>query len=605
MKRLYRRLSALAVCLMMTLALSACSGPSSSASIYKDGTYAGSAKGMNGDVTVEVKIASDKIESVIVTDHKETPGISDPAIETVPNAIVEKNSTEVDIVAGATFTSEAIINAVEQALEKASGKTVDENKEDEKQTLTFTDPDVIVIGGGFSGMNAALEASTNGAKVMLIEKNSDLGGSIRYAGGTLSGAGTKMQEAAGIEDTEENFIADIERMGGGINVPELTAKHVSKAAAAVDWMDSLGADFGDRIPTQPGSYDAFGIPREHRVSGKGQEMVAIVKPLLEEKVNEGVLEILLNTEVKDIIIEEGAVTGVILTDGTEYRSKSVILATGGYGHNETMLHDYNFENVLTDAPEFVTGDGYTFALKAGAVLNNMDYLPAYAGGVPVSDTGFVHSVTANNTGYPNTIWVDAEGQRHMNEFENLDSQKKAFWASAPHNIVWMIFDQKVVDNQEPILKKDENWKMFNEELAKGEVVFKADSVEELAKQINMDTAALQATIDAYNEGIETGTDPMGRTDERTPIDSMLYAVKTIPYVMLTKGGPLMNTSAQTLDKDAQPIPGLFQCGELTGGANVGGGANIGGLANTSCIVWGKIAGINAANYALNGTIVEK
>ena len=605
MKRLYRRLSALAVCLMMTLALSACSGPSSSASIYKDGTYAGSAKGMNGDVTVEVKIASDKIESVIVTDHKETPGISDPAIETVPNAIVEKNSTEVDIVAGATFTSEAIINAVEQALEKASGKTVDENKEDEKQTLTFTDPDVIVIGGGFSGMNAALEASTNGAKVMLIEKNSDLGGSIRYAGGTLSGAGTKMQEAAGIEDTEENSIADIERMGGGINVPELTAKHVSKAAAAVDWMDSLGADFGDRIPTQPGSYDAFGIPREHRVSGKGQEMVAIVKPLLEEKVNEGVLEILLNTEVKDIIIEEGAVTGVILTDGTEYRSKSVILATGGYGHNETMLHDYNFENVLTDAPEFVTGDGYTFALKAGAVLNNMDYLPAYAGGVPVSDTGFVHSVTANNTGYPNTIWVDAEGQRHMNEFENLDSQKKAFWASAPHNIVWMIFDQKVVDNQEPILKKDENWKMFNEELAKGEVVFKADSVEELAKLINMDTAALQATIDAYNEGIETGTDPMGRTDERTPIDSTLYAVKTIPYVMLTKGGPLMNTSAQTLDKDAQPIPGLFQCGELTGGANVGGGANIGGLANTSCIVWGKIAGINAANYALNGTIVEK
>lgn len=605
MKRLYRRLSALAVCLMMTLALSACSGPSSSASIYKDGTYAGSAKGMNGDVTVEVKIASDKIESVIVTDHKETPGISDPAIETVPNAIVEKNSTEVDIVAGATFTSEAIINAVEQALEKASGKTVDENKEDEKQTLAFTDPDVIVIGGGFSGMNAALEASTNGAKVMLIEKNSDLGGSIRYAGGTLSGAGTKMQEAAGIEDTEENFIADIERMGGGINVPELTAKHVSKAAAAVDWMDSLGADFGDRIPTQPGSYDAFGIPREHRVSGKGQEMVAIVKPLLEEKVNEGVLEILLNTEVKDIIIEEGAVTGVILTDGTEYRSKSVILATGGYGHNETMLHDYNFENVLTDAPEFVTGDGYTFALKAGAVLNNMDYLPAYAGGVPVSDTGFVHSVTANNTGYPNTIWVDAEGQRHMNEFENLDSQKKAFWASALHNIVWMIFDQKVVDNQEPILKKDENWKMFNEELAKGEVVFKADSAEELAKLINMDTAALQATIDAYNEGIETGTDPMGRTDERTPIDSTLYAVKTIPYVMLTKGGPLMNTSAQTLDKDAQPIPGLFQCGELTGGANVGGGANIGGLANTSCIVWGKIAGINAANYALNGTIVEK
>lgn len=605
MKKIYRRMSALIVCFMMAFALSACSTPSTTPSVYTDGTYTGVAKGMNGDVTVEVKVASDKIESVVVTDHKETPGISDPAIENVPSAIVEKNSTEVDIVAGATITSEAIINAVAQAMDKASGKVVDDNTGDEKNELAFTDPDVIVIGAGFSGMNAALEACENGAKVMLIDKNSDMGGSIRYAGGTLSGAGTQMQEAAGIEDAEENFIADIERMGGGINVPELTAKHVSKAAAAVDWMDSLGADFGDRMPTQPGSYDAFGIPREHRVADKGKGMVEILRPLLEEKVNNGVLEILFNTEVKDIIIEDGAVVGVILTDGTEYRSKSVILAAGGYGHNEAMLHEYNFENVLTDAPEFVTGDGYTFALKAGAVLNNMDYLPAYAGGVPVSSTGFVHSVTANNTAYPNTIWVNVNGERTMNEFENLDSQKKAFWASAPHNIVWMIFDQKVVDNQDPILRKDEGWAMFNEELAKGEVVFKADTVEELAKQINMDAAALQATIDAYNQGITTGVDPMGRTDERTAIESTFYAVKTVPYVMLTKGGPLMNTSAQTLDKDGNPIAGLFQCGELTGGANVGGGANIGGLANTSCIVWGKIAGINAASYALSGTIVEK
>ncbi len=604
MKSFYHRIASLLVCFMMVFAVSACSTPASN-SLYTDGTYTGIAKGMNGDVNVEVTIASDKIESVVVTDHKETPGISDPAIETIPEEIVEKNSTDVDVVAGATITSKAIIEAVAQALDKASGKEVEDNKPEDKNALTFTDPDVIVIGAGFSGMNAALEACENGAKVMLIDKNSEMGGSIRYAGGTLSGAGTKMQAAAGIEDSEENFIADIERMGGGINVPELTAKHVSKAAAAVDWMDSLGADFGDRIPTQPSTYDAFGIPREHRVSGGGKAMVEIVAPLLDKKVEEGVLEILLNTEVDDILIEDGAVVGVKLTDGSEYRSKSVVLATGGYGHNQDMLHEYNFENVLTDAPEFVTGDGYTFALKAGAVLHNMDYLPAYAGGVPVNGGNFTHTVTAQNTAYPNTIWVNVNGERVMNEFENLDSEKKAFWASAPHNIVWMIFDQKVVDNQESIFQKDEEWKRFNEELEIGEVVFKADTIEELAKQTGIDAAALQATIEAYNQGIVTGVDPMGRTDERTAIDSTFYAVKTVPYVMLTKGGPLMNTSAQTLNADGQPIAGLFQCGELTGGANVGGGANIGGLANTSCIVWGKIAGANAASYALNGTIVEK
>lgn len=587
----------------MICSLVACSS-STKDFLYTDGTYEGTSKGMNGDVTVEVMIKSDKIESVTVTNHEETAGISDPAIKDVPATIVEKNSTEVDGVAGATITSNAIIAAVNQALDKASGKFVEEQPSATAEPLAFTDPDVIVIGAGFSGMNAALEACENGAKVMLIDKNGEMGGSIRYAGGTLSGAGTQMQIDAGVEDSEENFIEDIERMGGGINVPELTEKHVSKAADAVNWMDSLGADFGDRQPKQPQTYDAFGIPREHRVQGGGKAMVEIVKPLLEDKVSEGTLEILLETEVKGLLMDNGAVTGVELTDGTKFNSKSVVLATGGYGHSEEMLHEYNFENVLTDAPEFVTGDGYRFALDAGAVLNNMDYLPAYAGGVPVSDTGFVHSVTAQNTAYPNTIWVDINGQRQMNEFENLDSEKKAFWASTPENTVWMVFDQKVVDTQDPLFSKDEGWTKFNEQLEKGEVVFKADTVEDLANQMNVDAKALQTTIDAYNSGIETGNDPMGRTDERTSIEAPYYAVKTVPYVMLTKGGPLMNPSAQTLDKDGNPIPGLFQCGELTGGANVGGGANIGGLANTSCIVWGKIAGSNAASYALTGNISE-
>ena len=603
MKKISKSLLAIATCCLMAFTLTACSKGSSSK--YTDGTYSGTAKGMNGDVTVEVTVKSDKIESVNVTSHNETTGISDAAIEQIPTSIVEKNSAEVDIVAGATVTSNAIMQAVTQALDKAAGKEVAEETVSSAKPLAFSDPDVIVVGAGFSGMNAALEAAENGAKVMLIDKNSEMGGSIRYAGGTLSAAGAKMQIDAGVEDSEENFIADIDKMGGGMNIPELTVKHVSKAAEAVDWIDSLGANFGDRQPKQPATYDAFGIAREYRVEGKGKEMVELVRPLLEKKVEEGTVEILLETEVKDIIIEEGAVTGVQLTDGTEYKSKSVVLATGGYGHNEEMLNEYNYKNVLTNSPEFVTGDGYKFALKAGAKLNNMDYLPAYPGGVPVSSSGFVRSVTANNTAYPNTIWVDSNAERQMNEFENLDSEKKSFWASAPDNIVWMLFDQKVVDTQDPLFQDDEGWKTFNAELEKGEVVFKAETVEELAKKMGVDATKLQETIDAYNKGIETGNDPFGRTDERTPIEAPYYAVKTIPYVLLTKGGPIMNTSAQTLDTNGNPIPGLFQCGELAGGANVGGAANIGGLANTSCIVWGKIAGTNAASYALSGTIVEK
>lgn len=603
-----KRFLALLLAVVLVFTLAACGGKgdgSSAAGKYTPGTYEASAAGMNGDVKVSVTVDANAITAVEVVEHAETPGISDPAIEQIPAAIVEANSAEVDAVAGATVTSKAIMAAVTSALAQAEGKEVPADSSSEAQELAFTDPDVIIVGAGFSGMNAALEASSNGAKVMLIDKNNAMGGSIRYAGGTLSGAGTKMQKEAGVEDSPEDFIADIERMGGGLNVPELTRKHVENAAAAVDWMDSLGADFGDRQPKQPQTYDAFEIPREHRVTGGGKAMVEIVQPLLEEKVAEGNLEILLNTEVDDIILEDGAVVGVVLTDGTEYRAKSIILATGGYGHNEEWLHKYNYENVLTTSPEFVTGDGYVFAEKAGAVFNNMDYLPAYAGGVPVSDTGFVRSVTAKETAYPGAIWVNMDGERMLDEYNCLDSEKKHAWATAPHNIVYILISQEMRDTQDPILsvnsQGDEGWVRFDEELAKGEVVFKGDTVEELAAQIGVDAAALKNTIDTYNADCAAGKDSQfGRTESLIPLEGTLYAVKTVPYVMLTKGGPLMNENAQVLNADGEPIPGLFECGELAGGANIGGGCNIGGLANTSCIVWGKIAGASAASYALEG-----
>ena len=124
---------------------------------------------------------------------------------------------------------------------------------------------------------------------------------------------------------------------------------------------------------------------------------------------------------------------------------------------------------------------------------------------------------------------------------------------------------------------------------------------ELAEKIGVDAEGLAATVEAYNADVEAGEDTaFGRAPESMmKLEGPFYAVKTCPYVMLTKGGPLMNTDAQVLDTEGNPIPGLYEAGELAGGANIGGSANIGGLANTSTIVWGKIAGESAAAYALS------
>lgn len=102
---------------------------------YTDGTYEGTAEGHNGPITLEVVIEGGTISDIIVGEHEETEGLSDPAFEEVPAAIIESNGTEVDTVTGATVTSDAIITAVEDALSKASGEETSEAA----VTPTYTD----------------------------------------------------------------------------------------------------------------------------------------------------------------------------------------------------------------------------------------------------------------------------------------------------------------------------------------------------------------------------------------------------------------------------------------------------------------------------------
>ncbi len=568
--------------------------------------YTAAAKGFGGDVTVTLTIENGAIAAAKIEGAAETAGIGGAAIEKLAAQMVELNSVELDSVSGATVTSDAVLAAAVDALAQAGLAPADlasvEAAAVEAAKPAFENPDVIVIGAGSAGMNAAIAAAEAGAKVYLIEQNDATGGSIRYAGGTTSAAQAQMQIDAGKEDSPENFAADIERMGGGTNIPELTKKHTENAAAAVNWLDQvLGLDFGDRLPKMSGSYDAFNVEREYRVTGGGVVIADAVRKVLDTHIEAGSVSLLLNTRVDDIIIEEGAVVGVVIDDAakTEYRADAIVLATGGYCHNEELLKRYNFDNVLTTSPSFVTGDGFIFAEKAGAKFNNMDYMPAYPGGVPTD--GFDLVTSAYVTNYNNTIWVDLNGQRLVAEMGALDSERKAAYSSAEQNLVYIVFNQAVRDTQDSVIQKDEGWAKFDELLAAGNCVYTGATIEELAANAGLNAEGLAATIEKMNGFVDAGVDADFGRDMTTIAkieEGPYYAVKTCPYVMLSKGGPVMNPDAQVLNTNDEPIPGLYECGELAGGANIGGSANIGGLANTSTIVWGKIAGTNAAAYAI-------
>lgn len=126
---------------------------------------------MGGDVKVSVTVSGGVITDVTVLSQNETVGISDPALKSIPAAIVEANSTEVDAAAGATVTSEAIKTAVQNALDGVQ-------EEDAAEVVVpFDHIDVIVVGGGLGGLAATVRASELGANVLLIEQTSKLGAS--------------------------------------------------------------------------------------------------------------------------------------------------------------------------------------------------------------------------------------------------------------------------------------------------------------------------------------------------------------------------------------------------------------------------------------------
>ncbi|MFA5577822.1 MAG: FAD-dependent oxidoreductase, partial [Tissierellaceae bacterium] len=184
-------------------------GGMDSGTTFTSGTYTSAAPGKNGDVTVEVTFDERSIVSVIVKEHSETEGIGDTPIERIPKHIVEGQTLEVDIVSGATMTSNAILAVVEDCVKQAGGDiSALKGKEKGSDSVTETEltTDIVVVGAGGTGLAAAASAHENGADVIVLEKLAVTGGSTSFSGGGISATGTRFQEELGIKDTKESWM---------------------------------------------------------------------------------------------------------------------------------------------------------------------------------------------------------------------------------------------------------------------------------------------------------------------------------------------------------------------------------------------------------------
>ena len=551
-------------------------------------TFEGKAKGYKGDVIAKVTFDGDKIAS-IETDHGETEGLGADAIEKLIPEMVDNQTVNVDTVSGATFSSTALIEAVSAAITESGRDVADYQNEvagNKEKTESSKDVDVVVVGGGGAGFAAAVTAKENGADVVLLEKMPQVGGNTLISGGEYAAPENDLQKEEGIEDSKEKFADDVKEAGGDPELIDVLAEHATEDAywlrddIGVEWLDSLMFFGGHSVKRSL-------IPAAH----SGNELI---KNYI-KKCEELGIEVITEADVKEILTEDNKITGVRAetADGElTVNAKSVVLATGGFGANEEMTYenDHEIDEYVksTNSPG-ATGDGIVMAETLNADTVDMDKIQLY----PVCDPETGRLLYVGDTRLVGgALLVNKEGKRFVEELGTRREISMAIKAQTDH-VGYLLWDEK---SNEVTGTMASNPEEAEEQFEKGNLV-KADTIEELAEHFDLDKDQLLETVKTFNENSKKEEDPefnlrmLGWTIEEGPY----YMLKAAPAVHHTMGGLKINTDAQVIDKDGNPIEGLYAAGEVTGGIH--GSNRLGSAAIADITVYGRIAGENAANFA--------
>ena len=614
------------------------------ASAMTPGAYEATAQGRNADITVRVTVSADKIEKIEIVKHSETPGIGDLAVNELPAAMLSAQTAAVDAVGGATMSSAAIKKAVAEALRKAGASdkflTAPKAGADKAAAADFkTSADVIVVGAGGAGMVAAATAVDNGATVIVLEKMAMLGGNTARSEGNMSAMDPEPEkllpmtqavrdiiakytnskvacspEAAELQKTVLKQLAEHDAAGKKyiFDSPELFAlqtivggncKNDAKlvltmtrnATAAMKWLDAQSDMTWFHVPRSwvdvgiGGLYPRGQWPRQADGKTPISTYDAYIRPLA-AKVEAAGNPIYKNMKVVSVERDaSGRVTGVKAVDrkGVErvFSGRSVVLAAGGYGANLQMVKKYNDISVtVTSNSPATTGEVLEEAVAAGAGLTGMEWIQIHPHGNPKN--GELESAIAARPS--DTPYVNRDGLRFVDETGRRDEISYGI-LKQPGQVAFSIYDQRTIEEKKVEEKKIES------AIAHG-YAFKADTLEDLARQAGIDWKNFEKTMKAYNEASvsqNTKSLPVPKILIGNPVvKAPFYAVPITTTIHHTMGGLRINEKTQILDKNGNVIPGLYAAGEITGGIH--GGNRLGRNALTDLLVFGHIAGQEVA-----------
>jgi flavocytochrome c len=461
--------------------------------------------------------------------------------------------------------------------------------------------DVVIVGSGFAGLAAAWEARKAGASVAILDKMRTPGGNSIINGGGIAAAGSPLQEKQGVKDSPAQMEADMIREGLGLNHPELARITAEQSWPAVKWtIEELGVKYTEFLLHEGG----HAVPRGYQTAnGSGS---AIVNAQI-AKLKEIGQEIKLQTQVERILRDsDGRVKGLQVREGYVFpRSNSgrtkfiqakraVVLAHGGFSQDVAfrLLQDPKLTATMesTNQPG-ATAELLRESLRIGATPVQLDWIQVGPWG-SADEKGFgLGPHFAQEVAAMFGIWINATtGKRFISELANRKLRADAI----------MNFMNK---GQQCIAIADAGnvHGYVAEEIPKmlERGVLKAfNSFDEIAAAYKVPVDALKQTVNDYNKFLAQGKDDeFGRylNKEAKPLGAAtpIYVLRLMPKVHYTMGGLNIDPQARVTDISSDtPIPGLYAAGEATGGVH--GAVRLGFVSGVTCLVFGRIAGTNAA-----------
>ena len=483
--------------------------------------------------------------------------------------------------------------------------------------------DVVVVGSG-CGLMAGLAAAAAGAKVIVLEKSADVGGSTKMSGGVLWIPDNPVMKRAGINDSREDALKYMQLVAKGQADDELIAAFLDRGPEMVDFLEKKNTTLKWRVSTMLGDYHPEwpgGLVKGRSIEPDAGGLVDYGPQLiggLADAFKAAGGTVLTSSPAKRLatsLNDDGtlSVLGVVATSGGKTinikANKGVILAAGGYDWDfEMKKHFLRGPSHYTLGHPGNEGDGIRMGQAVGAALRNMN--EAWGATVYKADTEALHAkklpgvlMAMMQRRGPSCITVNRYGARFGNEASDYNSAWRTYFG-------WENWGQTADHNLPAFQISDANMPP----LADSGIV-QADTLEELATKLGIDAAGLAATVKAFNEGVQAADGPKDPAFHRgesqydneygdtlgTLIAAPFYGVEVAPADLGTCGGVQVNANAQALDAFGTIIQGLYASGNNAGVGGPGAGYGGGGGTIGPAMTFAYIAGQHAASVALTPT----